>query len=584
MRPDLLAALLAGAAAALLGAGCGVNTAEDGAPARTSTTAVTGSVTTAASTPATTPRSDLPRRPTGTLALDVQDRRGITAAAATSFTGARIAIARASEDRAYADLCAGRVDVIETTSVPTDADRAACSANGLEIADALQTASDAIVLATKNEDDIGGDCITVKQARDIFRSGSPYSNWSQLGFDDLRLRTAGRGESSANFDFFGFQVLGLRNASIADVRPDYRVHRRDQLVREEVINFSRISDANRRIRLRAAEIRASSQRARQRYVDAAVSRADRAVQAEIRRTNAANKRLKITVDGPRLIRDNRRKVERAKRDARTLAGARYEDILQRRIDAYRRTQLKAADVPGTVGPFRFSYYELFEEQLRPLEIDFGLPETESGQPTRFDDLTERDQRRVAPLLRGAIARDGGAATGRAATIPPDTTLAGLTTAQLPKRDRFGKAIYNLPNCVFPARATITSGAYPLARRTFAVTTKSGLRRPEVAGFLKFYLEQSQRFAGSADQQLVPVTDQQRFDALRAIGVANPTVPADPVAPVGTPTTTATTGTTGTTTVGGDPTSSTSTTGTSTVPTPADGRPPGIPGVSSDRGG
>jgi hypothetical protein len=594
--------LLTGGLASLAVAGCGVDTAEDGAPAKASTTAVTTTTkTTSSGTSATTTtpaRKVLPRRPSGTVAVDVQDRQGITAVAASAFGGARIALARTSEDRAYADLCAGRVDVIETSNVPTESDRRACKANGLEIADAIQTASDAIVLATKNASDVGGDCITVKQARDIFRAGSPYSNWSQLGFDDLRLRTVGREDGSTSFQFFGFQVLGINQASIADVRPDYKVFRRDQLVREEVTDVDRIAAANRRIRLRAAKLRSDTQKTRQDYIDAAVRRADRDVQIEIRRINAENKRLKITVNGPRLIRDNRLKVERAKRDARILANAQFEAALQRRVNAYRRGQLAVANAPGVVGPFRFSYYELFEEQLRPLEIDFGLPETESGQPTRYGDLTAAEQRRVAPYLRRVIARENGVSTTAASTqIPEDTTLAGLTSTQLPAKDRFGKAIYNLPNCVFPARTTITSGAYPLARRTFAVTTRTGLRRPEVVAFLKFYLEQSQNFSEQNNLQLVPITNQQRIDGLKIIGVTNPTLPADPVAPIGTTTTTTdattttmvggetttpatTTGATGTTATG--TTTGTTTTGTTTT-TPGAGSSSGIPGVSN-RGG
>lgn len=593
IRTQQLACVLV-AGTALAASGCGVDTSKDGKPARGSTTPMTTSTSTNGTTTAGTPSRALPRRPSGTLAVDIQSRGGITAFVADSFRGARVALATTSEDRAYADLCAGRVDVIETSNVPTDASRKACEANGLTIADAIQTASDAIVLATKNESDIGGDCITVKQARDIFRAGSPYRNWSELGFDSLPLRTTGREDGSENFQFFGFQVLGLNNASLADVRPDYRVHTRDRTEREDVINFQRISAANRRIRLRAVELRSSSQQARQNAIDAAVKQADKDVQKEIRRTNAENKRLQLKVNGPRLIRDNRLKVERAKRDARVLANARYEALLQARINAYRRGQLATADAPGVVGPFRFSYYELYEEQLRPLEIDFGLPETESGQPTRFSDLTPAEQRRVAPLLRRVQARNAGVSATSSATatrpIPDDTTLSGLTTAQLPGKDRFGKAIFNLPNCVFPARTTITSGAYPLARRRFAVTTKTALQRPEVISFLKYFVENAQAFAENNALQLVPITNQQRVDGLKTVGIANPKLPADPVAPVGTTTETTTT----TTTVGGEPTTTTdstpttpTTTGSTTTTRPGTPTTPsnstGIPGVSNRDG-
>jgi hypothetical protein len=583
VNPTMRAAsiLVAGALSAAA-AGCGVNTAEDGAPARASTTAVSTTTDTTGSTGSaapTTPQKVLPRRPSGTVAVDVQSRGGISELAASSFTGARVAIAQTSEDQAYDDLCDGRVDAVETSNVPTAANYTACSDNGLQIVDAIQTASDAIVLATKNESDIGGDCITVQQARDIFRAGSPYANWSQLGFGGYPLRTSGREDGSDNFQFFGFQVLGLNNATLADVRSDYRIFREDRRLRTDVTNARRIASAERRARLRAIDLRAATRGSRRAAIDRALRLADARVQKEIKRVNDRNRKLGITVDGVKLARENRRKAETAKRVARRRANTAYDARLQREVSAYRRGLLAEADAPGVVGPFRFSYYELFEDQLRPLEIDFGLPETESGQPVRYSDLSAAEQRRVAPLLHRIRAGNSGTTQAGAATaIPADATLAGLTGAQLPQKDKNGKTIFNLPNCVFPARTTITSGAYPLARRTFMVTTKTALGRPEVVSYLKFYLENSTRFAQADDQRLVPITDQQRLDGLRTIGVSNPTLPADPVAPTGP--TTSTQEDPATTTVGGTPT--TPATSTTTTP-PTSGSSSGIPGVSN-RGG
>ncbi|MCW3000403.1 MAG: hypothetical protein JWQ20_4369 [Conexibacter sp.] len=580
-----VASVLAAVVLSVAATGCGVNTAEDGAPAKGSTTAVSPTTTdstpaTGATGPATTPHKALPRRPAGTVAVDVQSRGGITALASRNFTGARVAIAQTSEDRAYGDLCDGRVDVIETSNLPTAADARSCADNGLQLADAVQVASDAIVLATKNESDIGGDCITVQQARDIFRAGSPYSNWSQLGFGSYPLRTSGRQEGSDNFQFFGFQVLGLNAASLADVRPDYRVFDQDQRLREDVTNRHRIASANRRATVWAGDLRASTRPARQAAVDRAVRQADARVQKDIERVNDRNRRLNITVDGVALALGNRRRAEAAKRVARTRVNAAFDTRLRHRVESHRRALLGIADAPGVVGPFRFGYYELFEDKLRPLEIDFGMPETESGQPVRFGDLSAAQQRRVAPLLQQIRARNagtqGGSSTG---PVPADTTLAGLTSTQLPEKDKNGKTIFDLPNCVFPARTTVTSGAYPLARRTFMVTTKTALGRPEVVSYLRFSLENAQQFAESDQQRLVPITDQQRFDGLRSIGVANPTLPADPVAPTGP--TTSTEGDTTTTTVGGTPTTTSPST-TTTTPGPG-GSSSGIPGVSN-RGG
>lgn len=593
------ASIFAAGAMTVLAAGCGVNTSEDGKASSTSTNPAVAANTTSTSTNGSTTSTSaatpqrarvLPRRPNGTLALDVQTRSGISALAASKFTGARVALKTTTEDRAYDDLCAGRVDVIETSNVPTLANYKDCSDNGLQIADAIQTASDAIVLATKNESDIGGDCITVQQARDIYRSGSPYTNWSQLGFDSYPLRASGREDGSANFQFFGFEVLGQNNATLADVRSDYRIFNTDAKLRRDVTNQARIDSANRRADIRARELRASLAGPRSRAIDRAERAADAIVQKEIKRVNDRNRRLQIIVDGKALSRKNAKLSRDAKLAARRRVAARYDQELARRVNAYRRGLLGVADGPGVVGPFRFSYYTLYEEQLRPLEIDFGLPETESGQPVRYGDLTAAEQRRLAPALRRVLAQQAGTdarGTSANAPIPATTTLSGLTNAQLPARDKNGKTIYNRPNCVFPAQQTITSGAYPLSRRTFLVTTKRALGRPEVVSYLKFNLDNARVLANDTSLQLVPITDQQIFDGLKTIGVSRPQLPADPIAPTGP--TTSTSDDEPTTTTGGQTTTTETTTttdststGTTTTPAPT-GDSSGIPGVSN-RGG
>ena len=62
------------------------------------------------------------------------------------------------------------------------AELAVCNANGLEIRTPIQIASDAIVLATRNESDVGGDCLTVADIARVYRRGSNINNWNQLGF------------------------------------------------------------------------------------------------------------------------------------------------------------------------------------------------------------------------------------------------------------------------------------------------------------------------------------------------------------------------------------------------------------------
>ena len=51
-----------------------------------------------------------------------------------------------------------------------------------------------------------------------------------------------------------------------------------------------------------------------------------------------------------------------------------------------------------------------------------------------------------------------------------------------------------PGCVIPTVETVTSGAYkPLSRPLFLYANKAALARPEVAAFLKYYLNEGQKF-------------------------------------------------------------------------------------------
>jgi phosphate transport system substrate-binding protein len=56
-------------------------------------------------------------------------------------------------------------------------------------------------------------------------------------------------------------------------------------------------------------------------------------------------------------------------------------------------------------------------------------------------------------------------------------------------------------CVTPSTETITSGAYPLARPLFIYVAKTALERPEVKGFVRYYVQNAVTLA--KDQRFVP---------------------------------------------------------------------------------
>jgi hypothetical protein len=395
--------------------------------------------------------------------------------------------------------------------------------------------------------------------------------------------------------------------------------------------------AVRRTNAYARQLRRSTATRRAAYIDRAIRNADRRAVAQINENNRKLRREKTALtqaQADRLVRDNARFVSRVKRIAAQRAAARYDSTINRRISRYRARQLRNTGQRGFVAPFSFSYYGLYEDQLRPLEIAFGVPLTRSGQPVRFEDLTDADQVRLARQIgertnqtqpnpavvaqRGATTAPGSNTT-RTTNVNSDQPRTTATTATttparpmpiydidpgtvipagiegLPAQDRNRETIYTGPNCVFPSTLTITNGSYPLTRRVFVYTTQQALRRSEVKEFLNYYVDQAQSLARAND--LIPITNIQE-QANKAIIAGRPVPREEPItgreAPVTTEQVVTPPGQSATTTVvgGGDdfdeqpPTvtdlNQTTVQNTTTAPDPGAPRanPGGIPGVSS----
>jgi hypothetical protein len=236
-----------------------------------------------------------------------------------------------------------------------------------------------------------------------------------------------------------------------------------------------------------------------------------------------------------------------------------------------------------IGGFRFTYYELFEDQLRPLEIDYGVPVTASGQPVTLEDLSEADQRRIRALttattetVPGVDVQATQTVDGEITTVPTARAIPDLPASQLPDETKDGEKIYPGPNCVFPSQVTITSGAYPFSRRIYLFSYSQALERDIVKAYLTAALQRAQ--SDASNNRLVPITDAQLQQELAI--VANNGREAPPTA-----TTRQTVTTRTVTTPQGTTTVQTITTPARTTTTPVVTTPKssGIPGVSS-RGG
>lgn len=484
MRPAaLLAALVLGVSSAAL-VGCGINTNNAGSP-------TVAPPSTETSGTKTTPAKRLPKRPPGVVAVE-GPRQGSLTPLIRNPSSVNVSFANVNEGTGVGDLCAGRIDVLDISRQLTPSELAACKRNGVELSDQpLLVASDAIVIATRNESDVGGDCLQLSTVDEIFRAGSPINNWSQVGFFDIPLQVTGREDSSQTFQAFAALALNVPvNASLADVRGDYIVHTTDDGVRKEVTNEARRTRILNRYANRLRSLRLARQLAFDAAIQSAIQRAKNRMLAifNVENRQTAATKVVLTPEQKLLIeRDHLRRIIAAQNaaKARAIRDFTYPRLtfLERRI----RALLRDATRPGTIGIFRFSYYELFENLLRPMEI--WSPATSRAILSNARGIAVTPQRVVTNT------------TTTGATVA--TTTSTVAKAVVPA----GKTVVNpdtTPWCVFPSQTTITNGSYPLSRRIFLYVSKLNLRRAEVKAFLRSYLAQTQRLA--TRQRYVPVDD------------------------------------------------------------------------------
>jgi ABC-type phosphate transport system substrate-binding protein len=314
----------------------------------------------------------LPDRPSGRVDIDgtttfslTQDEVDLFNATGSSTTAV---LRQNNQDQAFQELCSGKIDVVNADRPISRSEWEACQAVGLDVVQ-FQIASDGIVVAIQSESDVGGDCLTTDQVQEIWRAGSPITNWKQLGLDDTPLEVGGPSQRSfpLEFDAFGNTVLGSPAPSQTDLRSDYFSYDRFNQARSFLdggLRDQRVAqtyaEKARQLGLRKSEM---------------VTAKQVLVDARLELQTAAAERAKG-------IRDKRSAADQAKdvarldaaRVARTKAAQDYQAAQQR----YRRAQkvtTKAANAKRTVERSighviyaRFSSYELFEEDLRPFEI------------------------------------------------------------------------------------------------------------------------------------------------------------------------------------------------------------------------
>lgn len=312
----------------------------------------------------------LPNRPAGVVDIDGNTDESLTGTEATKFrdtgTATVLDVANNGEDQAFQRLCAGEIDLVDSTRPISREEWDACRNVGLDVVQ-FQIAADAVVVAIKSETDVGGDCLDTDQVQDIYRAGSPVTSWAQVRLEDVPLKVGGPDPENESFQFFGRTVLDAPDPGLTNFRSDYAVHDSDLGTRLFVVGDKKAA----RLSLTFGD------RARRR--DQLKSQLVTAWQVW---NDAHAEVLTSVAEQQKGIRDKRTPALRAKDDARVAAAYEAQGIaitavhalqvkfhrVQLRFEVARDARRATEATRGHVAYFRFSYYELFEDQLRPFEI------------------------------------------------------------------------------------------------------------------------------------------------------------------------------------------------------------------------
>jgi hypothetical protein len=318
----------------------------------------------------------LPRRSADEVILSVPSAESATAAAARALRAERSPVNFTTvvqpSDQAFTDLCAGRVDVLQTSRTITTAERAQCEGNGLDVRNAVIIGYATAVLVTENGRDIGGDCLTLAAVKAMLGRGSTVTNGRQIGFGSTGFAAAAPPSTNPATNVVAIKAFQrpIGAVSRTDFRGDLRTFGRYNDLSDWVTNQDRIDQLNREARNYNRSISRQRRRADIESIRRAEAIAARRVVRQIRSENAARARAKQAVRNPKqLERDNARRVSDAKRQARAETVRRNNARVNTLTARFRAERQGAVFSSGRLGVVPYTFYELHSDVLRPLEID-----------------------------------------------------------------------------------------------------------------------------------------------------------------------------------------------------------------------
>ncbi len=221
------------------------------------------------------------QRQAGVIRVEGKSQGSLTEQIANGYESsggaAQVNITNTSENTGFSDFCAGEVDVVDSARPISPKEFKKCQRNGIQPVQ-FQIASDAAILAIKNETDVGVDCLSFNEVRQMYQSGSTINSWSEVGYNrdlvdvrPIRMKFVGPDEDSNVFSFFGQYVLGDPEPTLLSYRTDYQAKPTDREVRQTVVGTKRnyfYATQFERYRKELRQLRSSISDGKQRVADA----------------------------------------------------------------------------------------------------------------------------------------------------------------------------------------------------------------------------------------------------------------------------------------------------------------------------
>ena len=284
----------------------------------------------------------------------------------TNGGSSKVELQSTSATDGFEQLCRGETDVVNSITTISEATLHLCNENHVQLVQ-FHVASDAVVVAMKNETDVGADCLTMHQVYDTFRSGSPIYNWQQLGFDDVPLKITGPSPGNPVFDLFAQLVFNVEQPGLIDFSSGYVPQPNSDAVRLYVTGHEGESATAGFLAVRRTNLANIDKELA--GATATLEGAEEAVNSTLYQIHKGERdhwteSLENHYRG--LLKYYERKKSAATSRVKILR-AQHAVALALLTQSERATQAEAGQI-GRLGIFRFSYYQLYEEQLRPLEI------------------------------------------------------------------------------------------------------------------------------------------------------------------------------------------------------------------------